>query len=524
MLVVLPSGSLRKQELRTYVMHKDAMNLCTVFSAKHPLILRIGLPVGLTMLLFVVTMFFIMLPAFEDAMIEDKKEMIRELTRVVLELLDQYEQRVQSGELSLEDAQNRAKNRIRAMRYGSEGKDYFWIYTLEPKLIMHPYRSDLEQQDLSTYTDPQGVHVFIEFVNIVTTRGEGYVDYLWQWKDEPLRIGRKLSYVALFQPWGWIIGTGVYLEDVHEKITELTRYLQTVFLGILVLVIGLSTIIIAQGIQSENKRVHLEQMMVESEKMLLVSGLAAGTAHEITNPLGIILQSIQNIQRRLSSELDKNHTIAEECNTELEYIRQYLTRRHIFQYIQGIHEATLRASKIVSNMLQFSRQSKPDMVLTDLHQVLEKSIELAMYDYDLKKQYDFRHIRITRVYDSELPQIFCRVIEIEQVFLNLLKNAAQAIAAREKNPDYRPHILIRTHKERHYVVVNIEDNGVGMDQHILAHIFQPFYTTKISGEGTGLGLSVSYFIITNHHHGSLSASSTPGVGTVFTIRLLLNGD
>ena len=503
-------------------MHKYAMNLCTVFSAKHPLIFRIGLPVGLTMLLFVVTMFFVMLPAFEDAMIEAKKEMIRELTRVVWELLQQYEQRVQSGELSLEDAQNRAQNRIRAMRYGTEGKDYFWINTLEPKLIMHPYRPDLEQHDLSTYTDPRGVHVFVEFVNIVNARGEGYVDYLWQWKDEPRRIGHKLSYVTLFQPWGWIVGTGVYLEDVHEKIVALTRRLQTVFLGVLVFVIGLSAIIIVQGIQSENKRVRLEQMIVESEKMLLVSGLAAGTAHEITNPLGIILQSVQNIQRRLSSELDKNHKIAKECNTELEHIRQYLTRRHIFQYIEGIHEAALRASKIVSNMLHFSRRSKSDMVLTDLHQVLEKSIELAMYDYDLKKQYDFKHIRITRVYDSGLPQLFCRVTEIEQVFLNLLKNAAQAIATREKEPNYQPHILIRTHKERHYAVVKIEDNGVGMDQHTLAHIFQPFYTTKIPEEGTGLGLSVSYFIITHHHHGSLSASSTPGVGTVFTIRLLLN--
>lgn len=494
------------------------------FLAKHPLILRIGLPVGLTMLLFVAAMFFVMLPAFEDAMIEAKKETIRELTRVVWELLRHYEERVQTGELSLEDAQNRAQNRIRALRYGAEGKDYFWINTLEPRLIMHPYRPDLERQDLSTYLDPRGVRVFVEFVNIATSQGGGYVDYLWQWKDEPQRIGHKLSFVMLFEPWGWIIGTGIYLEDVHEKIVTLTRRVQMMFLGILVLAVGLSMIIIIQGIQSENKRRRLEQMMVESEKMLFLGGLAAGTAHEITNPLGIILQGVQNIQRRFSSELDKNEIVAKECNTELEQIRQYLARRHIFQYLEGIREAGLRASNIVSSMLQFSRRSKPEMICSDLHHILEKSIELAAYDYDLKKQYDFGHIQILRVYDSALPQILCRVTEIEQVFLNLLKNAAQAIAEREKQPGYIPRIGIRTYKEGHYAVVTIEDNGKGMDRNTLLHIFKPFYTTKAPGEGTGLGLSVSYFIITNHHHGNISVSSTPGIGTIFTIHLLLHDD
>lgn len=517
-MVVVPA---KTGMTHTCLMHTFVMKLRAMFSAKHPLILRIGLPVGLTMALFVGTMFLIMLPAFEDTMLSAKKEMMRELTRVVWELLHQYEQRAQAGELTLEEAQNRARERIRAMRYGPEGKDYFWISTLEPRLLMHPYRPDLEQHDLSTYVDPQGVPVFVEFVNIVTAQGEGYLNYLWQWKDEPQRMGHKLSYVTLFEPWGWIIGTGVYLEDVHEKITALTRRLQTIFLGVFVLVIGLSASVIIQGIQSETRRARLEQVLVESEKMLLVSGLAAGTAHEITNPLGIILQSVQNIQRRLSSELDKNERVAKECDTELEHIRRYADERHIFQYLDGIQEAALRASKIVANMLHFSRRSEPEMVWLDLHQVLEKSIELAKYDYDLKKQVDFNRIQMTRLHDSQLPRILGRVTELEQVFLNLLKNAAQAIAARDQQAGYTPQIWIRTFKERHYAVVAIEDNGVGMDQHTAAHIFQPFYTTKNPGEGTGLGLSVSYFIIAHHHHGSLAVRSTPGTGTTFTVRLLL---
>ena len=115
--------------------------------------------------------------------------------------------------------------------------------------------------------------------------------------------------------------------------------------------------------------------------------------------------------------------------------------------------------------------------------------------------------------------VYCDKTEIEQVILNLLKNAAQAMA---EDGTSSPSILLRTRREPDTVLIEVIDNGPGMDQKTLNRIFEPFFTTKEVGAGTGLGLSVSYFIITEQHNGRLSASSKPGHGACFSIRLPSN--
>ena len=135
-------------------------------------------------------------------MLEGKRETIRELTATVHELLQDYDRRVQAGEFTLEEAQARAVARIRALRYGPENKDYFWINDLQPRIIMHPYRTDLEGQDVSDFTDPKGKRLFWEFAQVARATGEGYVDYMWQWKDESDRIVPKLSYVRTIRAVG----------------------------------------------------------------------------------------------------------------------------------------------------------------------------------------------------------------------------------------------------------------------------------------------------------------------------------
>jgi signal transduction histidine kinase len=251
-----------------------------------------------------------------------------------------------------------------------------------------------------------------------------------------------------------------------------------------------------------------------------VGGLAAGMAHEINNPLGAILQGVQNALRRLSAELEANIHIAEECGTDLETIRSYLEKRGIFRYLNGVRESGLRAARIVSNMLNFSRQSATDMSLADINKLLDNTVELATSDYDLKKKYDFRQIQIIREYDAELPRTPCIPTEIEQVVLNLLRNSAQAMAE-IKERTAAPVIILRTRKTSEYLLIEVEDNGPGMEEKIRTRIFEPFFTTKTVGVGTGLGLSVSYFIITNNHKGSIAVESEFGKGTKFIIRLPL---
>lgn len=268
------------------------------------------------------------------------------------------------------------------------------------------------------------------------------------------------------------------------------------------------------------QRLSLEEMMVQSEKMLSVGGLAAGMAHEINNPLGAILHNVQNIRRRLSPELVKNQEQAVEVGIALDDVRAYLQVREIPQLLDGIAQAGSRAAKIVSNMLAFSRRSNRQLAPCQLPQLIDQAVEIAGNDFDLTERFDFKGLAIERDFDPQLGQVLAIANELEQVLLNLLKNAAQAIHLRDV--EHEPgRILLRTRLSPPWAEIQVEDNGVGMPEGVRKRIFEPFFTTKEVGQGTGLGLSVSYFIITNNHKGQMEVQSIRGKGTSFTLRLPL---
>ena len=157
-----------------------------------------------------------------------------------------------------------AKTRIEVLRYGREGKDYFWLQDTQPRIIMHPYREDLNGRDVSDYRDPRGVRIFVEFAEVVRKKHEGYVDYVWQWKDDPNRVAPKESYVKGFEPWGWIIGTGIYTEDVHREIALLQGRLVHVSVGISVVVALLLLYVLRQSLRLERQRSEAEESLRDS--------------------------------------------------------------------------------------------------------------------------------------------------------------------------------------------------------------------------------------------------------------------
>lgn len=222
-------------------------------------------------------------------------------------------------------------------------------------------------------------------------------------------------------------------------------------------------------IDDVTQRVRLEEIMLQTEKMMSVGGLAAGMAHEINNPLGIIYQGIQNIIRRLSPDNNRNLTVADKLGIDLHIVEEYMKERHIIKYLQGIEEAVARSSLIIKNMLDFSRHSKSKMGEEDINELIDNTIFLAENDYDLKKKYDFKYIDIQRDYDDSLGKIICTKTEIEQVLLNLLKNSAHAMTRVQKE-FYSPAILIKTQLKKDYIVIELSDNGPGMDEEIRKRI------------------------------------------------------
>ncbi|GFK93649.1 Sensor protein FixL [Fundidesulfovibrio magnetotacticus] len=264
----------------------------------------------------------------------------------------------------------------------------------------------------------------------------------------------------------------------------------------------------------------IQEMMIQTEKMLSVGGIAAGIAHEINNPLGIVVQASQNLVQRTRPDHPKNIEAAREVGVDMGLVARYFQARQLDVFVQDIQGAALRAASIIRHMLDFSRSSESRRKPCDLAAILEKALSLAANDYDLKKSYDFKRITIDRDFEPNLPSVPCTETEIEQVFLNILRNAAQAMAEAPPRPE-GPRIGLRLRALSGRVQAVFEDNGPGMSPEARRRAFEPFYTTKAPGVGTGLGLSVSYFIVVKGHGGRMTLDSAQGRGARFTLELPL---
>jgi len=213
-----------------------------------------------------------------------------------------------------------------------------------------------------------------------------------------------------------------------------------------------------------------------------------------------------------------NIASAEAVGTSLTVINKYMEAREVPRMLNTINDSGKRVAAIVNNMLSFARNTGDYISKSDIEILLDKTIELAATDYDLKKHYDFKTIKLIREYEKNLPAVPCEATMIQQVLLNILRNGAEAMQdAGIKDPTF----IIRTSikKKKNLILIEIIDNGPGMDRKTRKQVFEPFFTTKPVGVGTGLGLSVSYFIITKNHCGELTVSSSPGKGANFSIRL-----
>jgi len=197
-------------------------------------------------LLFLALIFLYMIPAYRSDIFEETQAQVRQLVDVGISILEKYHADEQAGVVSRTEAQLRAIDTIRFLRFGEDSLDYYWINDLQPRMIMHPFSPHLEGQDLSNFRDPDGFALFVEMVKVCRAEGSGFVPYQWRYYDDESRVEPKLSYVSVFKPWGWIIGTGVYINDVEEQIFRERVSQKTFVLSLATLV--LTTVILLAAI------------------------------------------------------------------------------------------------------------------------------------------------------------------------------------------------------------------------------------------------------------------------------------
>jgi len=228
--------------------------------------IRIILPSLLAFIIFVSTLFYIVIPAFEKAIMDRKREMIRELTNSVISIIAKYNNDEMRGLITRAEAQQIAISRIEYIRYGEEQKDYFWITDKSPKMIMHPYRPELNGKMLNDYKDSHGKLIFIETLEVINKHGSGYIDYMWQWKDDASYIVPKLSFVSEFEPWEWIIGTGIYIEDVKNEISKLNKASTQISIIVSIIIAIILLYLTRQSQRIEKKRLEAEKKLRESRE------------------------------------------------------------------------------------------------------------------------------------------------------------------------------------------------------------------------------------------------------------------
>ncbi|HHE37766.1 MAG TPA: PAS domain S-box protein [Candidatus Cloacimonetes bacterium] len=327
-------------------------------------IYRIVVPTIIAIILFVTSIFIIVVPVFRSNMMNRKKEMIKELTSSAVSVIEYYIELERSGILPENTAKEKAAAQIKEMRYGDENKDYFWITDMYPKMIMHPYRTDLTGEDLSEYKDiknKSGKKLFVEFVRLVKESNEGYLNYLWQWKDDASRTVPKLSYVRGIPQWNWIIGTGIYIDDVQEEINSLTNKLLLVFGFISLVLIFILVNVILQSRRIEHDRLRAETGLREAKDRyrVLVEASNEGVILEVA---GKNIYSNLTLQRMLGyaeeelasmnimNLLSQNKTINKTAIAHLEQLLSGKTKSSKFEA-----QVKTKSGKVLDVMITTSR-------------------------------------------------------------------------------------------------------------------------------------------------------------------------
>lgn len=264
------------------------------------------------------------------------------------------------------------------------------------------------------------------------------------------------------------------------------------------------------------KLAQAQSQLLLSEKMAAVGMLAAGVAHEINNPVGFIKSNMQSLEKyvddllRVVSAYEEVEALLPEHRTsfaELHRLQEQIDFEYEKKDILALMSESLqgleRVTNIVQNLKDFSRiESQDKWIVDDIHKEIESTLSII--------RYELSSCEVIKEY-GVLPPVECLPPQLNQVFMNLLMNAAQAIETKGT-------ITIRTGTGDNTVWIEIADTGNGIAPESLSHIFEPFYTTKPVGKGTGLGLFVSYSIV-QKHHGRITVESDVGIGTTFRVWL-----
>jgi methyl-accepting chemotaxis protein len=297
--------------------------------------------------------------ATKAALIQEKKYEIEDVLLTSMGVLNTLEEKVQKKVMTKKEAQEFAAAYLKKMRYGRDKNDYIWVNDFEPNMVIHP-SSKLEGKSMKTFKDKAGKPLFVDIVNLAKEKKEGYVDYIWVSKKDPNILAPKLSFIKTFEPWGWILGTGIYLDDVDEYVFKLFVKESIIVISALIIVAAGIFLVIRSGVVTpllkiaERLKSTANNVTTGSEETLETSQILSQATSDQAASLQQTVASIDEI----SAMIARNSESAQESR-KTSTVSQNVAesgKGTVDQMLNSIHEITKNNNEAMRRMEDSNKQ------------------------------------------------------------------------------------------------------------------------------------------------------------------------
>lgn len=355
---------------------------------KEKLSIKLFLLSLIPIILFVLVSVFYIVPSTENDIYEAREEQTRELGEVGLSIVEHYYEKEQEGEMTGVEAKTAAIEALRNARFGEDNQDYFWINDYDHEMILHPYTPELEGGCVEDHQDPEGVYLFQEAVNIAQSEGEGHLEYQWQYYDEEDRIEPKISYVIGFEEWDWVIGTGIYVEDiqplVQSRILTLSGFIGgAVVISVLITWVLSNSVIIKPlknivAVAKEYGNGNLQQEVDVTSKDEL--GQLATAFNNMGENIKSLIQGVKenaeqvaSSSEELSSNTEENKNAADEVSKAVEEIAEGASSQA--EKTEQTFNSTEEFGKMIDNDQEYVK--KLDETIEEVTSLKEGGLEVV---------------------------------------------------------------------------------------------------------------------------------------------------